>query len=269
MAAEQPQDKYVLRFPDGMRDRLKASAKEQGRSLNSEIVSKLQRYDSLAGEVDAIWEVARALASAIDEATAGKTIFGPLLDEINDAFDAVGEDGAFDRAALFREYVAKAGVRIEDITRSGATLPDELRDRIATAAVANHRTIDAEIVARLEASFAADEVNNLTKLNQILRDIERRKNDPFRPPGFHTAQGKIMLEMARTAAKYDAQQEAGEVPPPTRFPTQGEWYLMRPAIAAKDEGVLNALYAINADLALRLAIEFNEQMGYLDGDGEE
>lgn len=37
----QPQDKYIVRFPDGMRDRLKTEAAKSGRSLNAEIVHRL------------------------------------------------------------------------------------------------------------------------------------------------------------------------------------------------------------------------------------
>lgn len=39
----QPQDKYVLRMPDGMRDGLKVAASENGRSLNAEIVARLEK----------------------------------------------------------------------------------------------------------------------------------------------------------------------------------------------------------------------------------
>lgn len=35
-------DRFIVRFPDGMRDRLKAIAAENGRSLNAEIVYRLQ-----------------------------------------------------------------------------------------------------------------------------------------------------------------------------------------------------------------------------------
>ncbi|MDW9854060.1 Arc family DNA-binding protein [Sinorhizobium meliloti] len=38
----QPQDKYVLRLPDGMRDKLKAEAEQNGRSMNAEIVARLE-----------------------------------------------------------------------------------------------------------------------------------------------------------------------------------------------------------------------------------
>lgn len=42
MAGRQQQDKYILRTPDGMRDQLKAFAKANHRSLNAEIVMRLQ-----------------------------------------------------------------------------------------------------------------------------------------------------------------------------------------------------------------------------------
>ncbi|MCF3642911.1 Arc family DNA-binding protein [Rhizobium sp. TRM95111] len=51
-------DQYMLRFPDGMRDRLKATAEQNGRSMNAEIITRLEA--SLAGadgEGDAIDQV--------------------------------------------------------------------------------------------------------------------------------------------------------------------------------------------------------------------
>ena len=37
------QDKYVLRLPDGMRDRIKAAADKRKRSMNQEIIATLER----------------------------------------------------------------------------------------------------------------------------------------------------------------------------------------------------------------------------------
>ena len=37
----QTQDKYVLRLPDGMRERIKLAAEQSGRSMNAEIVVRL------------------------------------------------------------------------------------------------------------------------------------------------------------------------------------------------------------------------------------
>lgn len=61
------QDQYMLRMPDGMRDALKAKAAENKRSLNAEIVSRLQASleapDAVLGLTDEQFEelVARFL----------------------------------------------------------------------------------------------------------------------------------------------------------------------------------------------------------------
>ena len=36
-------DKYIVRFPDGMRDALKAAAKANNRSMNAEIIDRITR----------------------------------------------------------------------------------------------------------------------------------------------------------------------------------------------------------------------------------
>ena len=38
----QPQDKYVVRFPEGLRDRIKDTAAQNNRSMNAEIVATLE-----------------------------------------------------------------------------------------------------------------------------------------------------------------------------------------------------------------------------------
>lgn len=40
-------DQYIVRFPDGMRDALKADADKNGRSMNAEIISRLVEYEHL------------------------------------------------------------------------------------------------------------------------------------------------------------------------------------------------------------------------------
>jgi hypothetical protein len=40
-ATVQPQDKYILRLPDGMRDRIRTAADDNNRSMNAEIVARL------------------------------------------------------------------------------------------------------------------------------------------------------------------------------------------------------------------------------------
>lgn len=46
-------DKFNLRFPDGMRDAIAERAKQNGRSMNSEIIQVLQdALDAAAGKVN-------------------------------------------------------------------------------------------------------------------------------------------------------------------------------------------------------------------------
>ncbi len=46
-------DQFVVRFPDGMRDRLKEAAAANGRSMNAEIVTRiLQSFDAYPGAED-------------------------------------------------------------------------------------------------------------------------------------------------------------------------------------------------------------------------
>jgi plasmid stability protein len=70
MERKQPGDKYIVRFPEGMRDRLAEEARRNGRSMNAEVVARIQatldagdavsapqmlaRFDRLALQVDAL-----------------------------------------------------------------------------------------------------------------------------------------------------------------------------------------------------------------------
>lgn len=41
-AVTRESDRFIVRLPDGMRDQLSASARENGRSMNAEVVARLQ-----------------------------------------------------------------------------------------------------------------------------------------------------------------------------------------------------------------------------------
>lgn len=44
-------DQYIVRFPDGLRDRIKAAAEENKRSMNAEIVATLEeKYPAPQGD---------------------------------------------------------------------------------------------------------------------------------------------------------------------------------------------------------------------------
>ena len=50
MTIAQPQDKYVLRMPDGLRECVKAAAASNGRSMNTEIVRLIEAGMQEPGE---------------------------------------------------------------------------------------------------------------------------------------------------------------------------------------------------------------------------
>ena len=82
-------DKYIIRLPDGMRDRIKTSADEQSRSMNAQIVHMLQSYfDQLDDQVAQLGEaleherqegIALGLADPLDRIAILKVL---LLDEL-------------------------------------------------------------------------------------------------------------------------------------------------------------------------------------------
>lgn len=59
-------DRFQLRMPDGMRDRIKDEAAKHGRSMNAEIIHRLEQ-SLLRGPVDAMFsdEVIQAIADRV------------------------------------------------------------------------------------------------------------------------------------------------------------------------------------------------------------
>ncbi|NRP19895.1 hypothetical protein LPJGGPFB_03153 [Ensifer adhaerens] len=57
-------DKYLLRLPDGMRERLKDSARENNRSMNAEIVARLEASFLSYKREDGVVEVGMSRSQA-------------------------------------------------------------------------------------------------------------------------------------------------------------------------------------------------------------
>lgn len=81
-------DKFMLRLPDGMRERIRAAAAENGRSMNAEIVFRLEA--TLAYEAMDDWADNRKLRAEADlnekisEATALDRITDKMVDRISE-----------------------------------------------------------------------------------------------------------------------------------------------------------------------------------------
>lgn len=79
-------DKFNLRFPDGMRDAIAERAKQNGRSMNSEIVARLNatlQHDSSLGSPTGFMDVAEFLEASRKRVDALESMLskGVTLDE--------------------------------------------------------------------------------------------------------------------------------------------------------------------------------------------
>lgn len=63
----QSQDKFIVRLPDGMRERIKAAADLNRRSMNAEIVDRLEKSFSMHGEKETLLTELADIASSGSE----------------------------------------------------------------------------------------------------------------------------------------------------------------------------------------------------------
>lgn len=122
----QPQDKYVLRLPDGLRERIKTAAEKTNRSMNAEIVARLEDFPNLQ---QVLFATTRERAQLADD----KERLEWELERLED---------------LRKRFFDKDG-KPEPVL----AIPQNLLDRIKLEAERNHRTVDAEAIAALEVAF--------------------------------------------------------------------------------------------------------------------
>lgn len=90
----QNQDKFVLRLPDGMRDRIKTAAEINNRSMNAEIVATLEEKYPAPSPADAIRAAFTELLNTIRSESPNNEMLAKAIDHINSTMDAVGKDTA-------------------------------------------------------------------------------------------------------------------------------------------------------------------------------
>lgn len=99
------QDQFNVRFPEGMRDRIKAAADQNGRSMNAEIVATLaEKYPAAAVDVQAVESLLHYIASGKDAAQKRNR-----LDEVNKRFANAGSPlkvdmGPDDRLSILTDF---------------------------------------------------------------------------------------------------------------------------------------------------------------------
>ncbi|AVR88999.1 Arc family DNA-binding protein [Thauera aromatica] len=103
-------DQFVVRFPDGMRDRLKEAAHANGRSMNAEIVARLQAsfeqpapanirlIDRISDSPSIVDEIAAKLAQMTPEQLARP--LADILEDLRHTQEALAESAAAADRAL-------------------------------------------------------------------------------------------------------------------------------------------------------------------------
>jgi len=82
------QDKYVLRFPDGMRDRIKAAAAENNRSMNAEIVATLEENYPSIPSLEELMKIVEDLSGQLDKMEQGPE-WAEATDAVIELIDAI------------------------------------------------------------------------------------------------------------------------------------------------------------------------------------
>ncbi|QHJ78484.1 MAG: hypothetical protein [Bacteriophage sp.] len=77
-------DQVKLRLPDGMRDELKEAAKANGRSMNAEIIAKLQDYTDSPSNSNSLDELRQTLIKHDEKLDKLTDMLGKLC-EVNHA----------------------------------------------------------------------------------------------------------------------------------------------------------------------------------------
>lgn len=98
------QDQFVLRFPDGMRDRIKRKAEQNGRSMNEEIVRTLELAFPEPVSIAERLEELKHLFSALSKVRGYSAALAVLQEEIVETLEAAaaGRDPDLDDAAIYR-----------------------------------------------------------------------------------------------------------------------------------------------------------------------
>ena len=91
-------DQYIVRFPEGMRDVLKYAAEENGRSMNAEIIQRLQ--DSLEVE-EAGGQQAYLMGEMTGQVSGALAVLGGTVEQLVASIDSLTSENK-----LLREEVS-------------------------------------------------------------------------------------------------------------------------------------------------------------------
>lgn len=216
---KQTQDQYIVRMPDGLRDRLKASAQMNNRSMNAEIVARLLWALPGGGADDQIRELTEYLESARAElATADGELktWAEWQERFEKALRAREAEVDDLRAQLDQERArsGEAFQRLYDETQrlmllTDRRIPEGLYGRITKVAQTNERTVDEEVVQALEKAFPPP--RPAAELREIAAMVENMLGKVGTAEDYRSL-GDWIMKLRADADEQDREQVAPERP---------------------------------------------------------
>ncbi|MBI0002302.1 Arc family DNA-binding protein [Bartonella sp. W8122] len=76
-------DKFIIRLPDGMRDRIKTDAEQHGRTMNAEIIARLEVFTDSPSNSDRLDELRQTLIKHDEKLDKLADMLGKLCEVIN------------------------------------------------------------------------------------------------------------------------------------------------------------------------------------------
>ena len=76
-------DKFIIRLPDGMRDRIKTDAEQHGRTMNAEIIARLEVFTDSPSNSDRLDEIMETLIKHDEKLDKLADMLGKLCEVIN------------------------------------------------------------------------------------------------------------------------------------------------------------------------------------------
>ncbi|WEK03266.1 MAG: Arc family DNA-binding protein [Candidatus Devosia phytovorans] len=158
----QPLDKYVVRFPDGLRDKLKAAAAKNNRSLNAEIVFRLGGSDEFEGE-----ERSDSNFGVADDGSEGLSSKA-VQQALKLATDALERTVADHRKTLSQERYMLSQIRLmrallDQVASTDGNLPHEL---LAIIRMLSQASTDADSTDERVAALVQEALNAIEQMDE-------------------------------------------------------------------------------------------------------
>ncbi|MDX0615127.1 Arc family DNA-binding protein [Sinorhizobium medicae] len=163
-------DQYQLRLPPGLRDQLREAAEKNNRSMNAEIVGRLEAYDMLQWRIGELLEERERLAVQLEAAKAAlieqKTIAAQLQHLINENYNEAKREEEttnvietkYNELKAQSDYLESLKAELLELSKEREGINDDLvkhQKEAMEMLVESHRTATT-----------------------VLRDIAKRQDDP-------------------------------------------------------------------------------------------